>query len=138
MVENVPILFGHQEAVYQEDTHADGERAASREKALAMEAFRVLWEMYPGHFWATKVVKTDDRGGYLLCVQLKVLMDETRWFTIPNEKLGTLQDLRKMVREAGGHILERFGLARGARNLDHFLDVRATKRLTHISQRMPG
>lgn len=138
MTDQTPMIFGHRESVYQEKNRKDGDEAASREMALAYEAFRLLWSEYPGHFWATKVVKTDDRGGYILCIQLKVLMDEARWFTIPNEKLGTLADLRKMVREAGGHILERFGLARGARNLDHFLDARQNKRLTSVSQRMPG
>ena len=138
MRNNDPMIFGHKETVYQEADHASGNEAARREQAIAMEAFRVLWDLYPGHFWKTRVVKTDDFGGYILCVQLAILMDEARWFTIPNEKLGTIADLRKMVKEAGGHILERFGLARGVRNLDCFLDARQNKRLLSVSQRMPG
>lgn len=137
MATNDPIIYGHRDADTRASTRSEGDILAKREQRIAKRAFDELWKAYPNHLWKTKVQRVDQRGGYILCIQIGILMDEARWFTIPDERLGTENEFVRMCKEAGGHILERFGLGRGVRVLDDFLHVRQTKRLWSPKDRMP-
>lgn len=85
---------------------------------LAKNVADTLNKHYPGHLWGVNV---DEKGGV---VQVFNLALSGRWgFVIKITDLAGADDLRKVMR-AGGEILERYRLHRGARRDGQIHDVK--------------
>lgn len=76
---------------------------------LAKNVADTLHKHYPGHLWGVNV---DERGGIVTVHNLSL---SGRWgFVLKIRDLVLADDLRKVM-QAGGEILERYRLRRGAR-----------------------
>lgn len=92
------------------DVHKDYDRWC------AARAMAVLKTEYAGHFWA---VESDVRN-HLIKISIPILMGFMHWYVI---NLRTHELTKATIIEAGGNILERYGLPRGIFT-DAFFDAR--------------
>lgn len=101
---------------------------AKREVETAKVIGDVLFASYPGHMWAVHV---DLHGKYKgATVHLPVLMPAHQKYAIPIRYLGTLNDIMRVTKRAGGEILERYNVPRSGLKFENsaFLEARAKAR----------
>lgn len=109
-----------------EDPHKDYDMWVAR-RAMAL-----LKAAYPGHFWCV----VSDAKHHILKISIPVLMGVCHWYVI---NLRTHEMVPRTVILAGGEILERYGLTRGALQEAAFLDARARhSALVVPTRRVPG
>ena len=87
---------------------------------IAQEMMRVLLETYPGYGWS---VRSDIEQG-ICTVLLPALMGSTFQYVIKREEVMTANDFDKMLKKAGGEILERFRLNRRGLFMPEYWDVK--------------
>ena len=77
-------------------------------EAMAKTACQILCDMYPDHLWTVGWMP-----GMALCVK-NMAIPGNYGFTIDCLKIATASEFKRLVREAGGELLERCGMTRGA------------------------
>ena len=79
-------------------------------EAMAKTACQILCDMYPDHLWTVGWMP-----GLALCVK-NMAIPGNYGFTIDCQKIATSSEFKRLVREAGGELLERCGMRRGRWN----------------------
>lgn len=113
---------------------------ARRETEMSFAVAEELLKWYPGHPWTVKVKlwmnpqRTIPGGAG---ISLPVLMPEGKNYNIPLVMLRDATSFTKHIREAGGHILERYQLPRSGMNFDRFLSIKPSRRISW-REKMPA
>ena len=105
-------------------TKPENREIHKKEMAVARAVMTVLQEAYPGHPWAVRV---DAKGKYKAAmIKLPAIMRSQDHYVLPLPKLlgGTIGDFKRLVIEAGGHIMERFRIPRAGFREDPFVLAR--------------
>ena len=95
-----------------------------REMNVARAVMAELQLAYPTHPWAVRV---DGKGIYkAVMVKLPAIMRPRDHYVLPMSLLlgGSIGDFQRLVRRAGGEILERFNIPRSGFSADPFLIAR--------------
>lgn len=87
---------------------------------MAKETMRLLNENYPGYGWS---VTTDILQGVVM-VSIPEVMGHIFKYVIHTSKIETANGMAAEVREAGGQILERFGLSRRGFRKAELIDLK--------------
>lgn len=66
--------------------------------------------MYPGYLWSAEYNPHRD-----CCEVINFDLSMTHGFYIPCDKVKTMDEVQKYIREHGGQLLERFGMPRGGK-----------------------
>jgi hypothetical protein len=106
---------------------------ARRETEMSFAVAEELLKHYPGHPWTVKVKLWRDENRTLpggAMISIPVLMPEGKGYNIPLLMLRDANSFVRNIKEAGGHILERYQLPRSGVNFDRLLAVKPTRRLT--------
>ena len=106
-----------------------------REMAWSKKIAEVLQRYYPGYVWAVRV--QIDSLNYGAAVSLPALMPPARWYSIPLRMVKCANDLDRVVKEAGGHILERYRIPRSGIKIDRFLEAEAPRLIQSRTSAMP-
>lgn len=127
----------HKRRIMAQESMPYGEEAVTdpipqQELVLARNVAKILVDKYPGPHWSVRV---DIRGG-IMGIQLPEIMKADAFYIIKNDDVANEADLLRTVRNAGGELLERFGLRRGIVTLDELRDRRA--RLPLILPEVPN
>lgn len=88
----------------------DSDKILEREVSLAKAIGDVLFAHYPGYLWAVKVDLHGKTKAAM--VQLPILMPARMHYTIPARFLTSENEMMRIVRNAGGEILERYKIPR--------------------------
>lgn len=111
-------------------------RQQETEMRIAKRIGDVLYAAYPGHLWAVKVHLDQKTAGAQ--ISLPVLMGAATCYAMPlTALLSSPNDLERVVREAGGHILERFRIPRSGIDVAAFLHAREHLSIKSSRDRMP-
>jgi hypothetical protein len=94
-----------------------------------------LYKAYPGYLWAV-VVQIDKKNAGAQ-IKLPVLMGGATCYSLPLTTILSAGDLERRVKEAGGHILERFRIPRSGMDVAAFLHARDTMQIKTSRDRMP-
>jgi hypothetical protein len=124
--------FGRPARMLQQHVEAPAGAAdrTAYELWVARRAFDLLDEAYPGHLWFVDFDLA--RGG--MCVSIPLLTGGNWAYFIRQRDLTP----RRVVR-AGGELLERYGLARGALRVDQFVAARDRRSiLAGRASKVPG
>lgn len=103
---------------------------AARDMAMARLIAEVLHDEYPNYPW---VVESNIAQG-IACIRMPAIMGQTGAYVLHIDHLSTVSGTRKYVREAGGHILERWNIPRSTFDLAALLAAAArspVKRFNH-------
>lgn len=95
-----------------------------REMNVARHVMAELQQSYPGHPWAVRV---DGKGiAKAVLIKLPAIMRARDHYVIPMPMLmrGSIGDFQRLVRHAGGELLERFNIPRSGFLVDPFLLAR--------------
>lgn len=84
------------------------DRFAAQDMAMARLIGEVLHENYPGYPWR---IRSNLAQG-VAQISIPILMGETGGYVLHINHLDTVSGAKKYVREAGGHILERYRIPR--------------------------
>lgn len=90
-------------------------------ESLCATMFQTLLAAYPGHYW---VVRADAEQG-IAGVKIHQLMGDTLWWNIKLDDYSNHNDFLKVVKRAGGEILERYNIPRSGIDFGAFLTARA-------------
>lgn len=91
---------------------------AANDILMAKEMAEALHSAYPGHMWAVSV---DGQTGF---ADVRNLALSGNWgFRLRLDTIYTASEFKKRVLRAGGEILERYRLRRGAFNETQYSDV---------------
>lgn len=77
-------------------------------QSLCKNVLEVLYKHYPGHLW---MVKADDGQGVVFIFNARISGSEG--YILHIENLTNYTILEHRVMQAGGEVLERFGMSRG-------------------------
>lgn len=132
-------LGGHDRVVlqrYEAPATADGgigeDVRKDYDQWAAAQVMAVLEAEYPDHLW--RVVHDSHHGVCL--ISIPILMGINNYMAV-NLRTHALDNVR--VKNAGGEILERYGLKRGRLELGSFLDARAQhSALVVPNRKVPG
>lgn len=81
-------------------------------EVVCKKAAMILSKVYPNHWWMT-----GSAPGGVLCI--KHGEGDSRFgYTVDMHRAASISELEKAIIMGGGELLERMGLARGARNFD--------------------
>lgn len=118
----IKIVADHDETL---DLSDPKQRAVhDREMNIARAVMRELMASYPAHPWGVRV---DGKGlAKAVMIKLPAVMRPRDHYVIPMVTLmaGTIGDFNRLVRHAGGEILERFNIPRSGFLADPFLQAR--------------
>ena len=95
-----------------------------REMNVARHVMAELQQAYPGHPWAVRV---DGKGlAKAVLIKLPAIMRPRDHYVLPMPLLmrGSIGDFQRLVRHAGGELLERFNIPRSGFLVDPFLLAR--------------
>lgn len=114
-----------------------------REHVLCASVMEDLQRFYPGYAWAIRVAGggVDANGRKKpkgVEIKLPVLMPPNKSYVIPAHML--MKDVNtstRLVREAGGHILERYNIPRTGFTLDPFLIARRAHLIQDHKSKVP-
>lgn len=111
-------------------------RQQDLEMRFAKKIGDVLYAAYPGHLWAVTVHIDAKTAGAK--ISLPVLMGAAMCYAMPLTAIvNSPNELEKIVREAGGHILERFRIPRSGIDVAAFLHAREHLSIKSSRDRMP-
>lgn len=112
-------------------SHEEAWRVAS-ETDMARKIAEQLNFYYPGHAW--EVTVDSRQGGAQL--RIAVLMTGSQCFYMRFNDIAGPNDFNRVVRDAGGELLERFRIPRGGFDLTSFIEAQP-KAVLHINQKVP-
>lgn len=93
---------------------------ARADMAMAKETLRILKADFPGYNW---VVEADCRQGIVKIRINARFMPAAAWYVIHTDNIATTNAMGQAVREAGGHLLERYRLRRSGIWLPEYRDL---------------
>lgn len=99
-----------------------GAEENSRMELIAKLSAQVLTRHYPNHMWAIGWAP-----GYTLVIKNMAISDGRYGFTVDAARCATTSELERLVMLAGGELLERCGVRRGAWD-GNWLDLESTKK----------
>lgn len=114
----------------------------AKEVALACFVMEILQRYYPGHCWSVRVSGggVNDKGRVKprgVEVKIPILMG-TKSYVIPAPMLmADFNQSCRLIRAAGGEILERFNIPRSGFQLDPFMLARAPRLMLSHKTPMP-
>lgn len=131
-----------QRLAYQHPGHGDDRELVDHYKTIKLATAKWVGENlhqhYPGHAWHVEVLMTSHSGrratGGIVKIRLNGIMPPDGWFVVQMSELTTEGGKRAIMR-AGGELLERYQIHRGAFNLD---DWRRALNAIPIGDRMRG
>ena len=104
----------------------------AKELELAGAIMRTVLAIYPGYVWGVLV---DFKGG-IATLKLPYLMRASHCYCVHLDKISTWPEMQKVMRKAGGELLERFRLDRAGFNVTDFQEARKLAVTSH-GQKMP-
>ena len=108
---------------------------AKAKMAYAKWAGDMLNRYYPGHAWHVEVQMAQNSTGGVIKIRLNGIMPAERWYVINMRDILTDGDAKRLITRAGGELLERYGLRRGAFSLD---DWRLALNAMPLSRKLTG
>ena len=112
-------------------SHEEAWRIAS-ETDMARKIAECLQLYYPGHAW--EVTVDSRKGGAEM--RIAILMTGAHCFFMRFDDIAGPNDFNRVVRDAGGELLERFKIPRGGFDLTAFIEAQP-KAVLHINQKVP-
>jgi hypothetical protein len=120
-----PILMKQVTDLDEDKPGYEQAEIARAEMAMAQALADVHGHYYPGYMWGVRV----DSRQQIAVIQIAALMRATQGFVVYLTALQGPNDIAKWCKAAGGEILERFRLNRGAIQADKFMTVRENRLL---------
>ncbi|MGH8472861.1 MAG: hypothetical protein ACREVJ_10505 [Gammaproteobacteria bacterium] len=98
-----------------------GDGPSPLDLGLAKRVAESLHRHYPGHLWG---VRADAAGGMVTVLNMRL---SGRWgFMLKMRDLAYEDEIEREAREAGGELLERYGLSRGPFRADEYQQLPST------------
>ena len=111
---------------------SDDPATLALELRLAKSLVDTVLAEYPGYVWGVEV----NFAGKVATLKLPYLMQSSHCYCIHLDSVTSFPDMQKIMRKAGGELLERFRLDRAGYNVTNFQEARKLA-LTDHKQKMP-